>query len=148
MRRLLAGATIAAVCVAGVASAESDGFAGRWVSARDKLTLDISRCADGWCGVAVDAGRCGRTVLRLGVDESAPAISRLRGNALRGKLQLSPDSLPYGVQAWLRSEPDGKAVLGIVGHSGEYNPIRRMFDFHAEMVRTDQPACTPDNKVS
>ena len=40
-------------------------------------------------------------------------------------------------------------MLGIAGHSGErFNPMRRMFDFRAELVRTDEPACTPDNKVS
>jgi hypothetical protein len=141
VRPLLRAVSIAAVCVGGVAHAEPEGFAGRWVSVRDKLTLDISRCADGWCGVAVEEGRCGRTVLQL-------RTRRPGSSALGGTLQLAPDSAHYGVQAWVRSEAD-KVVLGITGHTGErFNPMRRMFDFRAELVRMDAPACTPDNKVS
>src|SRR5437879_6250128 len=37
---------------------------GRWRSQQPALTLDIARCAEGFCGMAVDdAGRCGRRVL-------------------------------------------------------------------------------------
>jgi hypothetical protein len=136
-------ASIAAVCVAGVASAAPEGIEGRWVSAPQKLTLDISRCEAGWCGVQVDNDRCGRIVLRLGAGEPG-------GKPPSGTLQLTSDSFRYGVRASLRQD-DGKPVLTIAGHTGDGDPyaaMRRTFNFLAELVRMDAPACTPDNKVS
>jgi hypothetical protein len=136
-------ASIAAVCVAGVASAAPEGIEGRWVSAQKKLTLDISRCEAGWCGVEVDGGRCGRTVLHLGAGEPG-------GKPPTGTLQLTSDSFRYGVRASLRQD-DSKSMLMIAGHTGEgdrFASMRRTFDYRAELVRIEAPACTPDNKVS
>jgi hypothetical protein len=140
---MLRTASIAAVCVAGVASAAPEGIEGRWFAAEKKLTLDIARCAAGWCGVEVDGGRCGRTVLRLDAGD-------LRGKPPSGTLQLTSDSWRYGVRAFLRQD-DGTSVLTIAGHTGEgdrFASMRRTFNFHAAFVRLEAPACTPDNKVS
>ena len=124
-RPVLRIATIALVCVAGVASAAPEGIEGRWVSVRatQMLTLDISRCEAGWCGVRVDGGRCGRTVLRLGAGEPSDKPPS-------GTLQLTSDSFRYGVRASLRQD-DGKSVMTIVGHTGAGDPfaaMRRTFD--------------------
>jgi hypothetical protein len=131
--------SIVAVCVAGVASAAPEGVEGRWVSDQKNLTLDISRCANGWCGVEVNDGACGRTVLRL--DAGAPD-----GKFHNGSLLLAPDSKPYTVRAVLR-EKDGAPVVAITGHTGQF-PMRRTYDFDAVFARADKAACTPDNKVS
>jgi hypothetical protein len=124
-----------------VASAEPDSFTGRWVSAREKLTLDISRCAAGWCGVAVDDGRCGRTVLRLGAGAGDD-------KSLEGSLQLMPDSKPYVVRAFLHQK-DGATAMAIMGNTGDrYALMRRTFEFSGVFARTDAPSCAPDSKVS
>jgi hypothetical protein len=133
-------ASIAAVCVGGVAGAAPEGIEGRWVS--QKLTLDISRCSGGWCGVQVTDGACGRTVLRL--DAGAPD-----GRSLEGRLQLAPESRPYWVRTFLREKDGDAPVISITGHTGDrLSPMRRTFDFSAVLARADAAACTPDSKVS
>src|SRR5256885_13805678 len=64
-------AMVSAFCVGGMAMtapappAPTD-LLGRWVAEKTKLTLDVSRCGEDWCGVEVKAdGVCGRTTLRL-----------------------------------------------------------------------------------
>ena len=66
-RRLLA-AIVMGLCAAGPTIAGNIDPAaldieGRWVAVG--LTLDLSRCKEGWCGVEVTDAKCGRTALRL-----------------------------------------------------------------------------------
>src|SRR5712691_1126032 len=67
----VAAVMLATFCVAGVAKADIQRtFEGRWVANNKSLTLDLSRCGDGWCGTEVtSAGSCGRTVLRVGNED-------------------------------------------------------------------------------
>jgi len=140
-----AAAMIMAFCVVGVAAAavSPTELAGRWWSEKQKLTLDISRCHNGWCGVEVTSGACGRSVLRLDGGEQ-------RGDAVRlsGRLQFAVEGMPYAVGANLFRRDDA-LVVALQGHTGSMVAVmRRTFDFNAVLVRIDDPVCKPDAKVS
>ncbi len=103
LARPILASLMGALCVVRVALAEPaplklGAFEGRWVSEGKKLTLDISRCGEDWCGVVVESNTCGRTALRVNdrsLDQSSPQSS---GNPeLFGKLQLAANTEPYGV---------------------------------------------------
>jgi hypothetical protein len=138
---------ITACCVTGMAIAALTPveFGGRWLSEKQKLTLDVSRCGDGWCGVEVTNGTmCGRTVLRLDAGEQGGS----EPVRFIGRLQLAPESKPYGVHAILLRRGD-VPVLMITGHAGgRFSFASRNFDFRAEFVRTSDAVCQPDAKVS
>ncbi len=122
---VITAAMIGAVCVAqmalaGPASAEPAvptlaDYEGRWTS--DKLTLDISRCGEGLCGVMIVDGACGPTALRVN-DQNLPqgAVFRSDRRELFGQLQLAANTQPYGVM--LRLSRNDKVVLMIAGHTG------------------------------
>jgi hypothetical protein len=143
---MLAAAMIAAFCVPAVAIAEPEqSFEGRWISERPKLTLDVARCGDGWCGVEATAeGACGPTVLRT--ETSTPN----ENGALVGRLKRADEALPYAVAMRIYRRPDnGTVSLVIVGNSGtRFEPWRRSFLFRAEMARIGDPACRHDPKLS
>jgi hypothetical protein len=148
-------ASIAAICVAPVAAAEpaaltSADFAGRWVSADKKLTLDMSRCGDSFCGVVVASGACGHTALRVGEDaKGAPYPIPLKNPELTGQLQLAANTEPYGVRAMLTHNESGALTLYISGHTGgAFSPIRRSYDYSQMLARTGDSACTPNPKTS
>jgi hypothetical protein len=67
------------VATADPAAVKQADYEGRWVS--EKLTLDISVCSEGFCGVEVVDKACGRTMLRVSERETregggSPAKSR------------------------------------------------------------------------
>ena len=137
---------ITAVCVAGMAIAAvvPAEFGGRWHSDGKNLTLDVSRCGNGWCGVEVtNRATCGRTVLRLDDGEHDSGSM-----SFSGSLQLALGSEPYGVRTVLQRRGDALALI-ITGHTGgRFQFARRTFDFQAEFVRVDNSTCPPDVKVS
>ena len=120
-------------------------FAGRWRSDRHNLTLDVSRCGDGWCGVKVAADRtCGGIALRLNALEQGDGHARLEG-----QLELAPGSEPYRVQATLFRKDDGLLDLTVHGNTGpEFQAWRRTFPFQAVFARVSDAACPPNAKVS
>jgi hypothetical protein len=138
---------ITACCVAGMAIAAVTPveFGGRWSSEVQKLTLDVSRCGDGWCGVEVTNGTtCGRTILRLDPGEQRDNESV----KFIGRLQLAPESEAYAVQTILLRR-GGMLALMIRGHTGGgFQFARRTFDFQAELVRTNDAVCQSNEKVS
>ena len=140
---LAAAAMLAAFCVGGVAKAESQQmFEGRWVASNRSLTLDISRCGDGWCGIEVtQTGACGRTVLRARSDD---------GGQLTGRLELATKSQPFTVGMQLfRPSPSAPEMLAIHGHTGtRFEPWRRMYPYMVAFARTSDVTCRPDPKVS
>ena len=147
INHLIAAGIITTFCVAGVAIAAptSADFGGRWLSKKQNLTLDVSRCGNGWCGVEVTSGStCGRTVLRLDAGDLGTDTMRLTGS-----LQLAQASEPYGVRAVLNRRGNVPALM-ITGNTGErFSQFpRRTFDFQAEFVRIDDPACQPNPRVS
>ena len=76
-------------------------FEGRWRDVASNVTLDISRCTAGWCGIAVEYDKCGGQKLELSVPAAADV-------AAVGVYDLAGAGLKYPVQAGWR---DGKLIL-------------------------------------
>ena len=142
----VAGTMLAAFCVAGVAMAETDWQLeeGRWAALNQSLTLDLSRCGDGWCGIEVtSAGSCGRTMLRVGNDNGQ----------LAGRLELDAQALPYTVTIHLvRRNPTDPETLMISGRARsdtvtESRPWRRIYPYMVEFTRIGDTTCRHDPKV-
>lgn len=151
--RSMFAAMIGTLCVVRVAAADPAAFEhadyeGRWVS--EKLTLDISRCGEGLCGVEVLDKACGRTMLRVSEAEARKDIVLSQnGFELLGKLQLAANTEPYGVIATLRRQDGGAVTLMIAGHTGgKYSAFRRMYDYKALLARGGEALCRPDPKTS
>ena len=138
---MIASICVGSVAVAAVTSAE---FGGRWRADQHKLTLDVSRCGDGWCGVEVSgATGCGRVVLRLDAGAQKPDAVEFSG-----QLQLAAKTEPYGLQATLLRRGDALS-LQMSGHTGgSFQIARRTFDFHGVFARVGDALCKPDGKVS
>jgi uncharacterized protein (DUF2147 family) len=150
--RLMAAAFLGGFCVAGAAFADpakisATDVAGRWVSEKYKLTLDVSPCGAGWCGVevtdrALGAG-CGRTALRFDAGEEAGQYV-----SFRGRLERAANSQSYAILANLQRR-DGVLTLSMHGNSGDdFNPFRRTFDFNDVVARVGDGVCRPDPKLS
>jgi hypothetical protein len=144
---------VAAFCVAGMAIAETPlnhaDIAGRWVSDRmwvsasERLTLDISRCGTGWCGVEVRNGStCGITTLRLDEGELREPVA-----AFRGRIGLASGAQPYGIRAHL-SRYEGAFELELFGNSGDqFEPWRRNYPYRQLMARSGDAVCRPTESV-
>jgi hypothetical protein len=112
---------------------------GRWRSQQPPLTLDIARCADGFCGMAVDdSGACGGRVLTF----AGPAPT-LMGREASGRLQLPGTRTPLDARVALAAQPQGAApALDIVGvEPGGGGFMRRVFPFEAHLVRIGTASC-------
>jgi hypothetical protein len=135
---------VAGHCVVPVAMADADPpFEGRWTAENRSLTLDISRCGDGWCGVEVTAESCGRTILRA---RSQPE----QGGVVIGRLDLAAKAQPYTVSMDLFERgPGASYVLHIRGSSSDsFSLARRVFPYMVAFARTGDAVCRPDPKVS
>lgn len=113
------------------------------------LTLDLARCASGWCGVEVIGAehRCGATALRL--DDGTEAGGSAR--QFKGRLELAKGTEPYVVEAYLvtLSGEGAETQLQIVGDTGgEFRMFRRSFPFNATLVRVSDAKCRPESTVS
>jgi len=151
---LVAGTMLATFCVAAVAKAEGDRpFEGRWAALNQSLTLDLSPCGDGWCGVEVtSAGSCGRTMLRT------RSRSPEETGFIIGRLELAAQARPYtvalhlfkrgpdGDRRLLRGTPDTLMIRGNSG--GEFDFMRRMYPYMVAFARVGDAACRHDPKVS
>jgi hypothetical protein len=133
---------LAAFYVGGVAKADTQRtFKGRWVAIDNSLTLDLSPCGDGWCGIEVTkAGGCGRTMLR----------ARNEDGQLTGQFELTTQSWPLTTTLHLfRRSPSDPDMLKIRGHTGGQSPPwRRIYPYTVELARTSDVTCRPDPKVS
>ena len=141
---------LATFCVAGVAKADIQRtFEGRWVANNQSLTLDLSRCDDGWCGIEVtSAGSCGRTVLRAAKDTGND------DGQLTGRLELDAQALPYTIAIHLvRRKPNDPETLTIRGHTrgyyprSEFQPWRRSYPYMVEFARVGDTTCRHDPTV-
>lgn len=158
-----AGAAFAGDAASIEPGAEEINIAGRWVGrsyefsrANDcgdepcTLTLDLGRCATGWCGVEVigNEQRCGATALRL--DTGTPNPNG--GSTLfKGKLALAQGTEPYVVEVYLypKGEVRDQPELEVTGDTGgEFRLFRRSFPFNATLALTGQAQCRPDATVS
>jgi uncharacterized protein (DUF2147 family) len=150
--RLMAAASLGAFCVAGAAIADpakisATDVEGRWVFKKYKLTVDVSRCGAGWCGVEVtdraSGAECGRTALRFDAGEEAGQYV-----SFRGRLERAANSQSYAILANLQRR-DGALTLSMHGHTGDdLNPFRRTFDFNDVVARAGGGVCRPDPKLS
>jgi hypothetical protein len=112
------------------------------------LTLDLSRCATGWCGVEVlgTEKKCGGTALKLDAGEAGA-----NNTLFKGKLELAKGTEPYVVEVnlmtWAGDEP--KTQLQITGDTGgEFRMFRRTFPFNATLARSGDAQCRPETTVS
>jgi hypothetical protein len=142
MAATLAGFAGIAPSPAGAQSATSGAASveGRWRSERPALTLDVARCNEGYCGMAVDAaGRCGAPVLTFG----SPAAS-VFGEEGSGRLRLPDARTPLDARVALLLQPSGTAILMIVAVEPGSRPLsymRRTFPFEARMARIGDASC-------
>ena len=134
------------LCVAGAAGAEplaATQVEGRWVNVRHNLTLDISRCGEGWCGVEVRDGQCAKTALRI-TARSAPQEAAW----FDGRLALADRGEPYMVSATLYVR-EGVVRLQLLGNLGDKLELwRRWYPLNELMARSGPPQCKPDATVS
>jgi hypothetical protein len=138
----VASVMLATFCVAGVAKSDiQHTFEGRWVANNRSLTLDLSRCEDGWCGIEVtSAGSCGRTMLRVGNEDGQ----------LTGRLELDAQAQPYMITIHLvRRNPNDPETLIISGDTAtEFRPWRRTYPYMVSFAHVGDAVCRHDPKVS
>jgi hypothetical protein len=152
--RTMLASMIGTLCVAPVAQAEPApltpaDFGGRWVSKQASLTLDISRCGKGWCGVVVANNSCGHTALRVVESPEDTIYQTGKNRELVGRLQLAANTEAYGVRAMLTRDDGGAKTLFIAGHTGgTFSAFRRTYDYNQLLVRAGDAACSPNPKVS
>jgi hypothetical protein len=115
------------------------------------LTLDVMKCATGWCGVEVLDGdkRCGATALKLDAGTQAAGSTV---PVYRGTLEMAKGTEPYVVEVYVvpggrEGSPDRD--LQIAGDTGgEFRMFRRSFPFNATLARAGEPTCRPETTVS
>lgn len=154
------GATAAKMKVANAATAiTSADFAGRWSGSYHgygaarakcdggpcKLTLDVSPCASGWCGVMVkDDGSCGGVAMKVELEKGRDNFVRFTG-----RLDLEPKAASYAIQATLWSSDGGVKSVDLIGDTGqELVLMRRSFPFSAHLARSGDAVCTTDKATS
>ena len=111
------------------------------------ITLDISACATGWCGVRVkDDGGCGGIAMTVITAEARPNAQKFTG-----KLDLVPGADPYAIEAtlWKSGEEQPKRFINMIGDTGpELRFMRRSFPFEAALSRSGDATCVNDKPVS
>jgi len=153
-RRLLAavvmGLWAAGPAMAGSIEPAAPDIEGRWVAKNgnlgDNLTLDVSRCKEGWCGVEVTDANCGRTALRL----TAADPQQRPGNLVEftGQFERAAETQPYAVRAHIVQNAPAMQ-LKLVGHSGDrFEMLRRVYPLNMLLVRSGEAQCRPYSKVS
>lgn len=146
--------------VAASSNIEASALAGRWsgnyfgyAAVRERcgghpctLTIDLSPCASGWCGVLVkEGGGCGGLAMTVQVGKGDETYRQFDGH-----LTLDPKAASYTIQATLWTEAESKRPrLGIIGDTGkELMFMRRSFPFQAELSRTGDAVCTSEKATS
>jgi hypothetical protein len=139
---------VAGLCVGGAASGEplaATQIEGRWVNVRQNLTLDISRCGEGWCGVEVRDGQCAKTALRLAAKKAQEEVTAA---LFDGRLALADRTVPYVVSGSLFVR-EGAVRLQLLGNPGDKLELwRRWYPLNELMARSGPPQCKPDTTVS
>ena len=143
---IVMGLCPAGTAIAGTIDATASNFEGRWVAEGSNLTLDLSRCKEGWCGVEVTGANCGRTALRLTAADPEKRSHNLA--QFVGRFERAAETQPYVVQASIvQNAPTVK--LKLVGHSGDqFEMFRRTFPLSMLLARSGEAQCRPDSKVS
>lgn len=114
------------------------------------LTLDVSRCGSGWCGVEVSGAerRCAATALKLDGGGRGEATT---ASVFKGNLSLAKGTEPYVVEVYLIAPVGDEPVpqLQIIGDTGgEFRMFRRSFPFSATLAKVGDAKCQPESTVS
>lgn len=138
------------------ADPQASQLSGRWTryipdpkhACRDascRITYDLVRCGDGWCGVEVkDDKQCGRIALRLDAGASTQY-----GVEFSGRYEKAEGTQPYVVKASLRQPANERALLTLLGNTdGDFQPLRRTYPLHMVLVREGDAVCPAQPKVS
>lgn len=123
-----------------------DPWSGRWSSANGRVTFDIGRCGDEWCGIRVSPeGHCGDLALRLHVNPAEPAE-----RVLEGHLDRRPGADRHAVTTSLhRDVAGGPVTLRIVGEPGDrLQFFRRVFPYSDRWLRAGEASCRAEAKTS
>jgi hypothetical protein len=134
-------ASLCAVLSGTASAADGDGTAieGRWETARKDLVLDISRCAQGYCGRLVTPDNmCERTILTLAIKTDGPLSPAFAGDFAPPNGGRPGYKVRVDVTATAEDKP---ARMIIIGDVVDPNPMRRSFPYRALLVRVGDPAC-------
>lgn len=132
--------------MAGTIDATTSNIEGRWVAEGSSLTLDLSRCQEGWCGVEVTDANCGRTALRIAAADPEKRPHNL--GQFFGQFERAAGTQPYAVRAYIVQNVSA-VQLKLVGHSGnQFEMWRRTFSLNMLLVHSGKAQCRPDSKVS
>jgi hypothetical protein len=110
-----------------------------------RLTYDLVRCGEGWCGIEVKDGKeCGHIAMRL--DAGTPTQF---GVEFSGRYEKAEGTQPYAVKADLHQPPNERALLTLLGKTGgDFQPFRRTFPLHMVLARDGDAVCRAQPKVS
>lgn len=120
---------------------DDDGTAieGRWETARKDLVLDISRCAQGYCGrVVTPDEKCERTTLIVSVRTDELAYPVFGGDFAPPK-GGRPN---YKVRISVTTAGEKPIRMSIIGDEVDPNPMRRSFPYRALLTRIGEAACS------
>lgn len=170
--------SLAAICVlaaaaplmagASLAGPEGPALAGRWQGpnyrmaaksadckdGRCQLTLDISACDSGWCGIEVAADGSCAPVTGLVLKQGETYTD---GNfGLEGTLTLAAGTEPYAIEGYFSPAEKGDPAAGTTDQpmrlsmqgdtGGVFRAFRRSFPFHATLARIGDATCKPTQK--
>lgn len=128
----LSGAALAA-------DTEGATIEGRWETARKDLVLDISRCAQGYCGrVVTPDNKCERTTLTVSVRTDEPPYPVFAGDFAPPKAGR-PN---YRVRISVTLPGEKPVRMSIIGDEVDPDPIRRSFPYRAMLTRVGDAACS------
>lgn len=120
---------------------DDDGTAieGRWETARKDLVLDISRCAQGYCGrVVTPDEKCERTTLIVSV-----RTDELPYPVFVGDFAPPKGGRPnYKVRISVTTAGEKPIRMSIIGDEVDPNPMRRSFPYRALLTRIGEAACS------
>jgi hypothetical protein len=115
-----------------------------------RLSYDLVRCGEGWCGIEVkDDKECGRIALRLRA--GAPKEGHVE---FLGRFERAQGAQPFEVRATLNIDPqrptaNGPVLLSILGNTdGDFQPFRRTYPLHMVLARSGEAVCRGQPKVS
>ncbi len=129
-------------------------IAGRWVDKRKgDLTLDVSRCGDGWCGVIVNAkGQCGFRALAMKLRH--PRVTDHGDNpkhhaVYNGEFRYREGSELYRVSASVQLKDGGQTGDMWIGGNPDRTPeYARMMLLNLRLVREGDGRCPAERPVS
>jgi hypothetical protein len=114
---------------------------GRWQTAGKDLVLDMSRCAQGYCGQLVtDDSRCDRTIMTVVARPTTPRSVEAVFDGDLAPPKALRRSYKVRVGVWPATEQRPVSMV-IIGDEVDPNPVRRTFPYRAVLTRVGEAAC-------